>query len=270
MPLWLLVGSAGCAQRHDTTGLVLKSEASTGVVTVSHDAIPGYMDAMVMPFAASDPSQLRAVRPGDRIQFRLNVRGGATMIDRVTILSAAPADSGLLQSPAAPALVPLDQPVPDFTLTDQDGNRVSLASLKGHVVAISFIYTRCPLPDYCPRVMTNFGALRDRFRNQLGKDLRLLTITFDPKYDTPDKMKEYAERYEADLPGWRMLTGSAADIERVCSLFGVEFWPEEGMITHTLQTAVIDRQGRLVATVEGKEFSPRQLGDLVKSVVDGH
>ena len=110
----------------------------------------------------------------------------------------------------------------------------------------------------------------DRFRNQLGKDLRLLTITFDPKYDTPDKMKEYAERYEADLPGWRMLTGSAADIERVCSLFGVEFWPEEGMITHTLQTAVIDRQGRLVATVEGKEFSPRQLGDLVKSVVDSH
>jgi len=250
------------------TGLVLRSDASTGVVTVSHDAIPGFMDAMVMPFTASDPSQLRAVRPGDRIQFRLNVRGGATVIDRVTIVSAAPVDSGLLQSPAAPALVALDQPVPDFTLTDQDGNRVSLASLKGHVVAISFIYTRCPLPDYCPRVMTNFGALRDRFRDQLGKDLWLLTITFDPKYDTPDRMKAYASRYGADLPGWRMLTGSAADIGRVCSLFGVEFWPEEGMITHTLQTAVIDRQGRLVATVEGKEFSTRQLGDLVEQQLE--
>ncbi|HXG57010.1 MAG TPA: SCO family protein [Vicinamibacterales bacterium] len=263
LPLCLLLGS-GCAQRHEGTGLVLKIDASTGTVTVSHDAIPGVMDAMVMPFAATRPSELTAVRPGDRIQFRLNVRRGGSMIDRIRILSAAPMDSGVLQSPAAPALVPLGQPVPDFTLTDQDGRPLSLASLKGQVVAISFIYTRCPLPDYCPRVMTNLGALRDRFRDRVGRDLTLLTITFDPKYDTAETLKAYGARYGADLPGWRLLTGSARDIERVCSLFGVEFWPEEGMITHTLQTAIIDRQGRLAATVEGKDFSPRQLGDLVE------
>ena len=133
---------------------------------------------------------------------------------------------------------------------------------------MSFIYTRCPLPDYCPRVMTNMGALRERFGDRLGEDVVLLTITFDPQHDTAEKMKEYARRYGADIPGWRLLTGSRQDVARVCSLFGVEYWPEEGMITHTLRTAVIDRTGRLAATVEGKEHSSRQLAQLLESIVD--
>ncbi|MEO6214276.1 MAG: SCO family protein [Vicinamibacterales bacterium] len=267
LSLGLLVSASACADRHDVRGLVLKVDAAAGVMTVSHEAIPGYMDAMAMPFAAATGSELSAVRPGDRIRFRLNVRRGKTLIDRVEILSAAPTDSGLRQSPARPTLVAMGQPVPDFTLTDQDGALVSLSSMRGKVVAVSFIYTRCPLPDYCPRVMTNLGALRDQFPDRLGKDLALLTITFDPKYDTPEKLKEYAARYGADVPGWRLLTGSAGEIDRACAIFGVEFWPEEGMITHTLQTAVIDRHGRLVATVEGKEFSTRQLADLVGSAM---
>ena len=256
----------GCADRHDVRGLVLKVDAGAGLVTVSHDPIPGYMDAMVMPFAASRPQELKDVRPGDRIQFRLNVRRNGTLIDRIKILSAATASEGVPDG--APPAIAIGQPIPDFTLTDQDGAAVSLQSLRGTVVAVSFIYTRCPLPDYCPRVMTNLGALRDRFGDRLGKDVALLTITFDPQHDTPERMKEYARRYGADIPGWRLLTGSREEIARACSLFGVEYWPEEGMITHTLRTAVVDREGRLAATVEGKEHSTRQLGDLVASIAD--
>jgi protein SCO1 len=261
--LWFALAAA-CGERHDVRGLVLKVDAAAGMVTVSHDAVPGYMDAMAMPFAASRPSDLKGVRPGDRIEFRLSVRGGRSTIGGVKILSAAPADAGLLRSPAASTLVALNQPIPDFTLVDQDGRRVSLSSLRGKTVAVSFIYTRCPLPDYCPLAMKNLAALRDEFRDRLGKDLVLLTVTFDPKYDTPQKLKEYAKQYGADIAGWRLLTGSAAEVERVCSLFGVESWPEEGMITHTLQTAIIDREGRLVATVEGRGYSTRQLADLVR------
>lgn len=269
VPLWfvcLSVMFVGCADRHDVRGLVLKVDPAVGLVTVSHDPIPGYMDAMVMPFAASRPQELKDVRPGDRIQFRLNLHRNKTLIDRVKILSAAPASAGIPD--AAPPSVAIGQPIPDFTLTDQDGAAVSLQSLRGKVVAVSFIYTRCPLPDYCPRVMTNLGALRDRFGDWLGTDVALLTITFDPQYDTPEKMKQYARRYGADIPGWRLLTGSREAIARVCSLFGVEYWPEEGMITHTLRTAVVDREGRLAATVEGKEHSTRQLGDLVASIAN--
>ncbi|MGH6914864.1 MAG: SCO family protein, partial [Geminicoccales bacterium] len=164
-------------------------------------------------------------------------------------------------------LVPIGQPVPDFTLTNQDGRPVSLSSLGGKVVAVTFIYTRCPLPDYCPRMIANLQAVERRFPERVGTDVALVAITFDPRYDTPIRMKEYARRFEADRPGWHFLTGAIPDIERVCGMFGVEFWPEEGLITHTLQTAVIDKEGRLAAAVEGKDYSGRQLSDLIAQVL---
>lgn len=258
-----LAALSACAERREARGLVLKVDGATAQVTVSHDAIPGYMDAMVMRLTASRPEELKDVRPGDTIAFRLTSDGERTRIGDIAILSAAPADAGIRQSPAVSTLVPIGGVVPDFTLTDQDGAPVSLHALRGKVVALGFVYTRCPLPDYCPRVITNQSALRNRFNPVLGKDLVLLTITFDPRHDTPERMKAFAASYGADVPGWRFLTGDLADIARVCALFGVEFWPEEGLITHTLQTAVVDREGRLTATAEGKDFSPRQLSDLV-------
>ena len=95
-----------------------------------------------------------------------------------------------------------------------------------------------------------------------------LTVSFEPKYDTPATLAAYASANRAGGPGWHFLTGDPADIERVCNAFGIEYWPEEGLITHTLQTAVIDREGKLAATVEGKDFTPEQLGDLVGAVLD--
>jgi cytochrome oxidase Cu insertion factor (SCO1/SenC/PrrC family) len=97
--------------------------------------------------------------------------------------------------------------------------------------------------------------------------LVLLTVTFDPKYDTPETLAKYAAAERAGGPGWHFLTGDAPGIERVCAAFGIQYWPEEGLITHTLETAVIDREGRLAATVEGKDFTGRQLGDLVAAVM---
>ena len=267
VPLWLavlLTGPIACAERHEVRGLVLKVDATVGIVTISHDPIPNYMDAMVMPFAAARPRELQDVKPGDRIQFRLSVRPTGTTIDRVRILSAAPASAGMPPAPDARPPVAIGAEVPDFTLTDQDGAPLALRRLRGNTVVVSFIYTRCPLPDYCPRLMTDLASLRERFPERLGRDLVLLTITYDPQFDTPEKMKEYGRRYGGDVPGWRMLTGTRDEIARVCSMFGVEYWPEEGMLTHTLRTAVIDRNGRLAATLEGKEHTAKQLGDLIE------
>ena len=257
---------AGCGgDAHEVRGLVLRVDPSAGVVTVSHDPVPGFMDAMIMPFNAADNGQLAGIQPGDRIQFRLRVNRDRSVVDRVRVLSAG-SNSG--SGPPATAatsttVVSVGQPVPDFALVNQRGERVELSSLRGTVVVASFIYTRCPLPDYCPRVMTMMGAMRDRFRERLGTDLVLLTISFDPRHDTPATLSQYAERYGANVPGWHMLTGDVDGIARVCALFGVEYWPDEGMLTHSLQTVVIDRDGRLAAIAEGKDFSARQLGDLV-------
>jgi protein SCO1/2 len=253
-----------CAAKYPARGLVLEVDRAASTVTVSHEEIPGYMDAMAMPFSVGNPAEIADVRPGDRIAFRLKVKGERSEIDRVRLLSAAPADVGLTQTPAVSTLVGIGEALPDFTLTNQDGTPVSLSSLRGKVVAVTFIYTRCPLPDYCPRMITNLQAVERRFPGRVGGDLALVAVTFDPQYDTPARLKEYARFFKSDKPGWQFLTGSLEEITRVCSMFGVEFWPEEGLITHTLQTAVIDREGRLAAQAEGKDYSGKQLADLVE------
>jgi protein SCO1/2 len=243
------------------------SDGRTASITISHDAIPGYMDAMVMPFTVRPPASATPVAAGDRVAFRLRVGKGRSWIDRLQLLSAPRTDAGLLESPARPRLVPVGGAVPDFELTDHRGARVSLASLRGQVLVITFIYTRCPLPDYCPLMLTNLKSLATRFAPRLGRDVSLLVVTFDPKFDTPDVLRAYARLHAADTPGWHFLTGPPADITRVCEAFGLEFWPEEGLLTHSLQTAVLDRTGLLAGTIEGKSYSPRQLADLVDSAL---
>ena len=256
---------SACAAHHQARGLVLRVDAGSRTVTVSHEAVPGFMEAMVMPFELRDAGDLRDLVAGDRIAFRIASRSGRTVIDRLRLLSAGPA--GDAKVPGAAAAVRVGGVMPDFTLTSHHGRAVSLSSLRGKAVAVAFIYTRCPLPDYCPRMMTNFRAVRQRFAARLDRDLVLLTITFDPQYDTAETLAQYARRYGADVAGWHLLTGAKADVARVCELFGVEFWPEEGLITHTLRTAVIDRNGRLAATVEGRDYSGTQLGDLLEDVL---
>ena len=265
---FVLITAAGCATTYETRGLVLRVDPASSTLTVSHDPILGYMEAMVMPFTVSDVAQIRGVRPGDVIQFRLRPREGGTQIDRIKPLSAVGADAGLTMTPAVSALVPPGEAVPDFTLTDQNGTRISLASLRGQVVAITFIYSRCPLPDYCPRVVNNLAEVKKRYAERLGRDLTLLTVTFDPKYDTPEVLRNFARRYGGNVPAWHFLTGSEEEVAAVCASFGIEYWPDQGLITHTLQTAVIDREGRLRASVEGRGFSGRQIADLVGTVLD--
>lgn len=248
--------------------MVLRIDPAGSKLLVSHDSIPGFMDAMAMPFAVRDRRGLAQVRPGDRISFRLHVRSSETWIDRLSLLSAAAADAGLTMTPAKQALVKIGEAMTDFMLIDQRGAPVTLQALRGRVVVVTFVYSRCPLPDYCPRVVANLGRLRDRFADRLGRDLALLTVSFDPRYDTPEVLRAYAARYDADVPGWHFLTGTPEAIERVCAAFGIESWPDQGLITHTLQTVVLDREGRLAAAVEGKDFTAGQLADLVGSVLD--
>jgi len=206
------------------------------------------------------------VKPGDVIGFRL--RAKSDRIERIRFLSAAAADAGLTMTPAVSALVKPGQAVPDFTLTDQFAKPITLTQLRGRVVAVTFIYSRCPLPDYCPRMVANFAEVKNRFRERLDKDLTLLTVTFDPKYDTPEVLRTFAQRYAANVPGWHFLSGTPTAIAAVCASFGIEYWPDQGLITHTLQTAVIDREGRLRASVEGRGYSARQIADLVGSILD--
>jgi protein SCO1/2 len=117
------------------------------------------------------------------------------------------------------------------------------------------------------RIANNFGVLQRRFKDQLGRDLVLLTVTFDPQRDSPEVLAHYAQTWKADPNTWHFLTGPVPDVRRVTTMFGVDFFPDEGLMNHSLHTALIDRHGKLVANIEGNQFTADQLTDLVDTIL---
>ena len=271
-----MLGAALHAQdkRYAVKGMVLRVDPPTRTFTVSHDAIEGLMSAMIMPFEVRDARDLMPLAPGAMVEFTLVVgaQAGYAADIRVRKYQTAELDPltarrlALLKKAAGSAVPPLaiGQPVPDFTLTDQTGQPVRLSAIgAGKVAVLNFVYTRCALPQFCLRASNVFSTMQRRFARQYGRDLVLLTVTFDPERDTPEVLATYAARFNADPKMWRFLTGKAADVRRVCALFGVESYLDEGLVNHSLHTAIIDRRGRLVANIEGNQYTPEQLGDLI-------
>lgn len=270
LALGAALASVACARRYPVSGMVLRVDQEHRTIVVSHGAIAGYMPAMAMLFHVRDGQELAGLKPGMHVEFQLVVGRNESYADKLRLEGGARYEvDSAAPAPARSVAVALGERVPDFGLTDQERRPVKLSDFAGKVVAVTFIYTRCPLPDYCPRMTDNFQKMQERFRNRIGRDLFLLTVTFDPQYDKPAVLAEYGRGFHADADGWRFLTGPMPEIRRVCGLFGVEFWPDEGQITHSLRTAVIDREGRLAANLAGNNFTAQQLGDLVEAVIGG-
>jgi protein SCO1 len=178
----------------------------------------------------------------------------------------------LLDGAMDPSLSPdrvlkVGQAAPDFSLTDQNRERVTLSEFAGRVVAISFVYTRCPFPDFCFRFTNNFARLQKRFAGQMGRDLILLTISLDPVHDQPETLAEHARIWNIHSKGWHVLTGPPAEVQKFCERFGVAFFPDEGQLIHSQHMLIIDRHGKFSANLEGNEFTSEELGDLVQSVL---
>ena len=272
-------GQAWGTERYSVTGLILKIDRPHQTFVASCAAIPGYMEAMVMPFAVRDQRLLDGLEPSMQVEFTLVVEENDSYAENLRVhsyqsLEQEPLLVRRLQllenldktNPAMSALA-LGQPVPDFSLIDQTKRRLTLSQFTNKVVAISFIYTSCPLPNYCFRLSNNFGHLQKRFAGQMGRDLILLSISIDPVHDQPAVMAKYAETWKADPNSWHFLTGTLSDVKQVCRGFGVNYWPDEGSLTHSLHTVVIDRHGKLAANFEGNEFTAEQLGDFVATTL---
>jgi protein SCO1/2 len=270
----LAVGLYAQDKRYLVRGMVLRVDPAMRTFTVSHEAIDGLMSAMIMPFEVRDARDLAPLAPGALVDFTLVIGAQAGYATEIVVRKYQTAEQdpltarrlALLKKAAGRSVPALQagQPVPDFTLTDQTGQPVRFSEISaGRVVALDFVYTRCALPQFCLRASNVFSVLQRRFLRQYGRDLVLLTVTFDPERDTPEVLATYAAQFNADPKMWRFLTGRTADVRRVCTLFGVESYLDEGLLNHSLHTAVIDRRGRLVANVEGNQFTAEQLGDLI-------
>jgi protein SCO1/2 len=157
--------------------------------------------------------------------------------------------------------------VPDFSLTDQAHEVTHLAQFRGKIVALTFAYSRCPNPNYCFRLSNNLAQLSRRFRERTARDVVLMTVVIDPDQDQGKALERFADTWKADPATWHFLTGTLSDVRRVAELFGMNFWADEGFLTHSFHTVVIDREGSLAANLEGNQFTAEQLGDLVETVL---
>jgi protein SCO1 len=246
-------------RRFDLKGKVVSVDKSQKEVTIAHEEIKGYMNAMTMPFSVKDEWALSVIEPGQSVEATLVVSGDRSWIEglRISKLETAP---GAVTAAPDPKL---GEETPDFSLLNQDGKRIHLAQFKGKPLLLTFIYTRCPLPDYCPRTSSNFAEIHRRLQLPPALVLKphLLTVSFDSEFDTPAVLRSYAERYmnPVKYQDWEFATGSPEEIKKITSYFGLSYWKESGQIVHTLVTALIDSNGKLLRLYKGKEWTPDQV-----------
>jgi protein SCO1/2 len=245
------------AKTYPVDGIVVAVDPAARTMLVSHREIVHYMPAMMMPFRVADAADLAPLHPGERVAFDLEVTKTLAVAHHVH-----PSGGPDVPIAAPKEKLPLGAPLPGFALTDQDGNTVRITDLRGKLVAIDFIYTRCPLPDVCPRLSANFGMLQRRF----GHSITLLSVTVDPDFDTPPVLLDYASRWAAGSD-WRFLTG---DVAPLAAALGEIYWADEGSIGHNSTTSIIGRDGHLAAQLEGSTYRAEQLAHLIAHELETH
>lgn len=270
-------GPLSASRTYAGQGLVLKIDQASASVRMSCQKIPGLMPAGVMSLPVRNRRQLDPLRVGDMVDFTLVNNGPGSYVQSIRLEKYESVELDPLAARRLNMIAGIADPsqskklragdaVPDFTLIDQLHRRITLSEFRGKVVALNFVYTHCLLPNYCFRMSNNFRRLQKRFADA-GGELVLLTISFDPQHDTPEVLADYGKTFGADPKVWHLLTGDPPKVQQVCDRFGMSFWPDEGLMTHSLHTVIIDRNGNLVTNLEGNQFTADQLGDLVETVL---
>jgi protein SCO1/2 len=256
-------------------GKVVATSPSTGEVTLNHEAIPGFMGAMTMPYKLKDPNILGELHPGDVITADVLVSQSSDadiFLDHIVVAAQGKAD----YKPATIYHVPAaGDAVPDFKLRNQEGRTIHLNQFRGKDLLITFIYTRCPLPNFCPLVTRNFARIERQVSadpNLRGKT-HLLCVSFDPEHDTPERLKSYGEQYigsdaKAAFANWDFAVADKPVLMEMAKFFDVGITNEpDQTITHTLSTTLIGRDGKVIKFYPGNEWTPDQVvGDVKQSL----
>ena len=255
-------------------GKVVSTDAARGEVTVNHEAIPGLMEAMTMPYKLNDASILSELHPGDVITADVLVSpdpDASYLLDHIVVVAQAKPD----YKPAVSYHVPAPgDAVPDFKLRNQDGRPIHLGQFKGKSLVITFIYTRCPSPDFCPRVTRNFAALEKQLAANpaLFAKTHLICISFDPEHDTPERLRAYGVTYigsdaKSAFAHWEFAVPEKSVLAEMAKFFDLGMTNEaDSTITHTLSTTLIGPDGKVARFYPGNEWTPEQvLGDVKQS-----
>ncbi len=251
-------------------GVVRELKADGKTVVVQHEAISNYMDAMTMPFKVKEPKALEGLRAGDIISFRLQVTDTESWIDRIAKTGTAPSEENkrLAGSQTAEAQITRPRhPLLDYRFTNELGRAMSLGEFRGQALAITFFFTRCPLPDYCPRLSKNFQEASRKLSSLSGgpTNWHFLSVSFDTEFDTPPVLKAYGERYQYDSKRWSFLTGPSEQINELARLSDVKIERDGSSFNHNFRTLIIDAAGHLQVTFPiGGDLSDAIVAEIVK------
>jgi protein SCO1 len=278
----LAVGAAACREPADERsynlqGQVQSIDGSQKQLTIKHEDIKGLMPAMTMPYSVKNETLLSGLAPGDLIDATLVIRSNDAYLTAIRKVGHAPLAPPPPDSPAPKAssgfeLLNQGDAVPSGAFVDQDGRKRTFESFRGAPLVLTFIYTRCPLPTFCPLMDRQFATIQNRLAGDAAlRRVHLVTISFDPTYDTPPVLKKHARELHADLSRWTFLTGDRDAVDRFAMRFGVSIaraMNDPRDITHNLRTAIVDGEGRLVKVYTGNSWTPEQVLADLKTV--GH
>jgi protein SCO1/2 len=271
---------AGCGKEESSTdlvtfqvrGVVVSVNMEKMRVVMDHEEIPNYMKGMTMPFKVKDSTLLAKIQPGDTVEGVLAVSRTESWIESLTVVGSGDEP----ESPSSAAdnifrrIYKVGSRIPDYSFVNQEGKRVKLSDFRGKALAITFIYSRCPLPDFCIQMSNHFARVQRALKKEplLANKWHLLTISFDPEFDTPPVLKHYGKAYKADFSTWDFVTDSLSTIRELAD--GLELVVEDdegGLIAHNLRTAVIDPKGVLVQVYKGNEWTAKELEDAIRSAI---
>jgi protein SCO1 len=268
----------GNTKTYSLRGVVVSVDPARGEATIDHQAVPGFMEAMIMPYKFKDASVLSDLHPGDHITADILVSAAPAadvLLDHIVVVAQARAD----YKPAVFYHVPEQgDSVPDFHLLNQSGMQIHLGQFQGKALLVTFIYTRCPMADFCPRVSRNFATIDKALAADpdLYRKTHLVSISFDPEYDTPKVLRSYGGAYtgkytKETFEHWDFAAPSQANLIEVAKFFDLGMTPEKNnTITHTLSTTLIGPDGKVFRFYPGNDWTPEQVLGDVRQLLSGH
>jgi protein SCO1/2 len=258
--------SASERQVFQVRGVVQEVRLADNEVVIKHEEIPNFMPAMTMPFEVKNTNELTGLAPNDQVTFSMIVTEDDGWIESVKKTGVDATSQGQQPRPSTrvvrevEALAVGDQ-MPNYPFTNSLGQKVELKDFAGQAYALTFIFTRCPFPTFCPRMNTNFEKAYEQLKNMpdAPTNWHLISISFDPDFDTPERLREYSKTYKPDPKKWSWVTGAMIEIDAITEQLGVVFAFENNTINHNLRTAVIDKNGVIRQIFWGNEWTSEQL-----------
>jgi len=259
-------------KRHDLKGKIVAIEPEKHLVTIAHEEVKDFMPAMTMPFTLRDEEFFNLLAVGDDITATLVVNGAESWIED-PIITRQSTDTTPLTG-VAPAK-PGDE-VPDYTLVNQDEKDIRLHNYRGKALLITFIYTRCPLPEYCDLMSNNFAVVNRQLEQQpdVYSKIHLMSITIDPEYDTPKVLRSYGaahtEKYQEEkFDHWEFATGTKDQIKGIAQFFGLRYFQGTDQILHNLSTVLIGTDGKIVRVWSDNKWKPEEVVAEMQKAVTG-